>query len=399
MAAKRKYSEKNQKITAFFASCSSSTSANVAEEELDSISATKRAKHRGSGFNPAWQEEFPWLLFTNNEKDGPSMFCTLCQKYNQVTKRKSWIEIPCCLFRRDKIREHQRSKCHLDSVQAESLAASAKVTGGIKSALQNQVTVQRMALISALKCLYWLAKQEIAHHTKFSSLLELGKSIGCPYLGELEVAKNANYTSHMMIDEFLDVISGCIESNILRSVSESSVVGILCDESTDAANLKQMVIFVKILVPGSTRVTTTHFLKVVSLQDGKANTIEQSLLKVCQTCNIPLTKIFSFGSDGAAVMVGRLAGVATKLKGHNPEMISIHCGAHKLALASSQAANKVPYLKKFDSHLVALFYFFKNSPVREAALHKIQEVVEDPVLCFIQDGCLMIKLWHPFVEP
>ena len=53
-----------------------------------------------------------------------------------------------------------------------------------------------MALISALKCLYWLAKQEIAHHTKFSSLLELGKSIGCPYLGELEVAKNANYTSH-----------------------------------------------------------------------------------------------------------------------------------------------------------------------------------------------------------
>ena len=56
------------------------------------------------------------------------------------------------------------------------------------------------------------------------------------------------------------------------------MVGIRCDESTDAANLKQMVIFVKI--PGSTRVTTTHFLKVVSLQEGEANTIEQSLLKV-----------------------------------------------------------------------------------------------------------------------
>ena len=57
--------------------------------------------------------------------------------------------------------------CHLDSVHAESLAASAKLTGGTKSALQNQVTVKRMDLISVLKCLYSLAKQEIAHHTKY----------------------------------------------------------------------------------------------------------------------------------------------------------------------------------------------------------------------------------------
>ena len=53
------------------------------------------------------------------------------KKYNQVTKRKSWIEIPCCLFRRDKMREHQCSKCHFDYVHAESLAASAKVTCSI----------------------------------------------------------------------------------------------------------------------------------------------------------------------------------------------------------------------------------------------------------------------------
>ena len=62
-------------------------------------------------------------------------------------------------------------------------------------------------------------------------------------------------------------------------------------------------------------------------------------------------------------------------------MISIHCGAHRLALASSQAANSVTYLKRFDGHLITLFYFFKNSPVREAALHQIQEIMEGPVLC------------------
>ena len=47
--------------SAFFASCSSSSSANITVE-LDSIFAS--VKHRECGFNRAWQDEPPWLLFT-----------------------------------------------------------------------------------------------------------------------------------------------------------------------------------------------------------------------------------------------------------------------------------------------------------------------------------------------
>jgi antibiotic biosynthesis monooxygenase (ABM) superfamily enzyme len=62
-------------------------------------------------------------------------------------------------------------------------------------------------------------------------------------------------------------------------------------------------------------------------------------------------------------------------------MISIHCGAHRLALASSQAAHAITYLKRFDEHLNTIFYHFANSSVREAALHKVQSMIEEPVLC------------------
>jgi hypothetical protein len=67
--------------------------------------------------------------------------------------------------------------------------------------------MQRMGVISAFKSLYWLVK-EVAHHTKkCGSLLEQAKSIGCPYLSELDVSKGANYRSHnMMIDDFLTVL-------------------------------------------------------------------------------------------------------------------------------------------------------------------------------------------------
>ena len=122
-------------------------------------------------------------------------------------------------------------------------------------------------------------------------------------------------------------------------------------------------VFVKYLVKG---VPQTRFLKVVSLLNGKAETIEQKILEICQTCKISLMKVVGFGSDGAAVMVGKMSGVATQLKAHNGELISIHCGAHRLALACSQAAESITYLKRFDGHLISLFYYFKNSPVREA---------------------------------
>ena len=90
--------------------------------------------------------------------------------------------------------------------------------------------------------------------------------------------------------------------------------------------------------------------------------------------------MFSFGSDGASVMTGRRTGVATRLRAHNPEMMSLHCSAHPLALASSQAAEGVAYMKSFSSHLVTLYYHIANSPVREAVLHEIQQMMEEPVL-------------------
>lgn len=40
-----------------------------------------------------------------------------------------------------------------------------------------------------------------------------------------------------------------------------------------------------------------------------------------------------------------------------------------------------PYLSRFKEILGSLFYFFHNSPVRQAGLTSIQTVLGDPVLC------------------
>ena len=79
-------------------------------------------------------------------------------------------------------------------------------------------------------------------------------------------------------------------------------------------------------------------------------------------------------------MVGRRAGVATLLKGKNPQIVAIHCVAHRLALAVAQAGDAVPYIKRFKVLLHNLFSFYDNSPVSTAGLRSIQRILDDPSL-------------------
>ena len=124
------------------------------------------------------------------------MLCSLYRMHNETSKRMVWISIPCRLLCKDKLREHERSQCHQDAVLAESIAVAAKHSGGIAASMEQQVSLQRQAVRGAFRCMYWLVKEELAHHAQFTSLLELVKSLDCSYLSELEVGQNAKYTAH-----------------------------------------------------------------------------------------------------------------------------------------------------------------------------------------------------------
>ena len=58
----------------------------------------------------------------------------------------------------------------------------------------------------------------------------------------------------------------------------------------------------------------------------------------------------------------------------------MHCVAHRLALAASQASQSIPYLACFKDIFSNLFYFYHNLSVRQSGLTAIQMVLEDPVL-------------------
>lgn len=89
-------------------------------------------------------------------------------------------------------------------------------------------------------------------------------------------------------------------------------------------------------------------------------------------------------------ITGAKKGVASRLKEQVPDLVAIHCVAHRLNLAVSQAAKSVKYLEKFERYLKNLFWFYQNSPKRSSSLKAIQNLLEVPELkCQVSIQCIV----------
>ncbi|KAF3841449.1 hypothetical protein F7725_007311 [Dissostichus mawsoni] len=101
--------------------------------------------------------------------------------------------------------------------------------------------MEHEAVVGAFKCLYWLIKHEIVHHTNYPALLDLANLLGCTYFDKLNIGY---YRSHR-IDEMLEILSTVVEQPILRAIAQSKAIGLEIDETTDVSVWRQMDIHVR----------------------------------------------------------------------------------------------------------------------------------------------------------
>ena len=156
------------------------------------------------------------------------------------------------------------------------------------------------------------------------------------------------------------------------------------DESTDVSVSQNLIIYVRYLVvnQASSRIElVTSFLAIRSLFRANAESITREILDVLNEKKIPLDRLTGLATDGAAVMTGKKSGVVQRLKQIQPDIVSTHCIAHRLALSCGGAADKIPYLVKFQGLLNDFFKYFRNSGKNSASLKTIQSIVEQANNC------------------
>lgn len=129
------------------------------------------------------------------------------------------------------------------------------------------------------------------------------------------------------INEMQQIISTCIQKNIIAEVQNSEFYGLMIEESCVLSVDEKLVICVKYIVDGE---AVTSYLCSVQVPDEKAYTITNGLRQ--KRMMLDMKQIVSLGTDGAATKTDRKFGVGVKMQAKFPFMTQTHCFAHSLPL-------------------------------------------------------------------
>jgi hypothetical protein len=205
---------------------------------------------------------------------------------------------------------------------------------------------------------------------------------GCTALAALPENSCLTYTSHDSCDDFVAVLAETIEEAFLEAARQSEVFSLMFDESTDCGVCQNLIVFIRFVHEGAIR---THFLALVPCSAGcKAEDIVKLLKGVVKQKNLDLSCMMAVSCDGASVMQGKDNGVVKQLRDEVPLLLHTHCAAHKLALASSQAANDITYLVRYQELVNCIHNYFKRSPKRTRNCQEIQKTLNEKILKYQQ---------------
>ncbi|KAG1664805.1 Zinc finger protein 862 [Nymphon striatum] len=168
-----------------------------------------------------------------------------------------------------------------------------------------------------------------------------------------------------------------LDQKLKEKMQECGFFGIIIDESTDLAVHKKLIVYLRYVHRGEIQ---TELIGNIRIDNGQADTITEELLIRMRSLGLDVKNLVGLGSDGASVMFGRKGGIGVRLEKDAPHMVHVHCVAHRLALACSDAAKNIPYLKTYKVTLKNLYIHVTGSAIRVKKLEDLQAVMEEPKL-------------------
>ena len=324
------------------------------ENNNDELKQPTKPKKKSTGarvkkFQNAWFKEFEWLRKDPDNESPSPMYCSSCESASGARRslKSNAFVLGTFNFQRSALVRHMDSDDHL-------LAKKTLTQRRYMAAAKKCATKSVMPILDAqIRTAAFLAEQNLPNR-KFLKLIDLQLANGASVF----LDKKGIYTNHQAPASMQKYVANVLKDTALVRIRDSPYLGIMVDESLDIATNKKLVMFCRIVHGGVVRV---ELCANISIVDGKAETVYDSILNWLQENGISITKVSGFGSDGASVMTGRLNGVGVKLKSLNPRIIHIWCAAHRLALVSYWAAKRVPYFNNNNNNNNNVFIYRGNT--------------------------------------
>ena len=322
-------------------------------------------------------------------ENGDKVFCYICAKaYNEKKLSASSVESAYIIIGytnwKDAINnfsQHERSKCHTDSVlKIVTVPKTMKDVGEcLSSQHAKEKSERRQLFMKILQNIAFLAHQGLTlrgdgseDDSNYIQLLNL-RAIDDPRIIEWLQKKRDKYTSPIVQNEILKIMALKIIQKIAESLQGSDFFTIMADETTDASNKEQMVICIRWV--DNNFEGHKEFIGMHEVDSIDASTLYQVIKDVLLRLNLSITKARGQCYDGAAAMSGCRSGVAKRIMDDEPKAVYTHCYGHSLDLAISDTVKRCDCINNALSITHEITKLIKKSPQREARFQHLKETL------------------------
>ncbi|XP_045921378.1 zinc finger protein 862-like [Micropterus dolomieu] len=176
----------------------------------------------------------------------------------------------------------------------------------------------------------------------------------------------STYRNEKQAKEFMHYIAEVERNNIRGNLKNTKFLSIMSDGSTDSPVKEEELVYVRFCHKGKIE---SKFVGINAVEKADAAHISKAISDIMEgVCDEWESKLVALGTDGAAVMTGAKSGVVSRLKGDRAYIIGIHCMAHRLELAFSDAICSNVMFQKIEDLLSGLYTFYHTSSLNRANL-------------------------------
>lgn len=157
----------------------------------------------------------------------------------------------------------------------------------------------------------------------------------------------------------------------------SPFIGLVVDETLDALDRRNLVIFSTTISPSEGQTSVT-FLGTVQLLDREDYTAAEKTVKLIHSFGVLSRKVVWLHSGGSSLMTHRLSGVGSKMKSICPLLSELHCLFHHCSglLLESKGIFDIQYMQQYEAVVDAVYRFLANFTPGNSSLQELQRVFE-----------------------
>ncbi|XP_071467163.1 zinc finger protein 862 isoform X7 [Marmota flaviventris] len=342
-----------------YAYCPSST----CEVEAEGPRKIQRT-YRPRSIQRSWFGQFPWLVIDPTET---TLFCSVCRERPTLHDKSSrLVRGYTGPFKVETLKYHEVSKAHKLCVNTVAVKDDSP-----QAALIPEISSDLMANMEH----FFNAAYSIAYHSRplndFEKVLQLLQSTGTVILGK--------YRNRTACTQFIKYISETLKKEILGDIRNSPCVSVLLDSCTDSSDQACVGIYIRYFKQMEVK---ESYITLAPLYSETVDGYFETIIAALDELDIPFRKpgwVVGLGTDGST-MLSCKGGLMEKFREIIPQLLPVHCVAHRLHLAVVDACGSIDLVKKCDRHIRTVFKFYQSSNKRLSELQDSAAALEQEIV-------------------